>query len=232
MAGPSTLQDSQNLRGRGGKDLLRKVEFQAGQTLFTERDAAEALYVIDAGSVKISKRVHTLPCHIEVLSVGDVLGEAALFGPDATYRVRAIALEPTRCLRVLGQQFGDMVLRSPDIALRIMRKLSSRLMHSHFRLSNFALRSGMARFMHQLLAEHERAEDKSAVPLPYDLPDVLSTERGAVDEMIRTLIKERLVLVSDKGTFTLLDREAFDRYLTYLELHDRFGRLDPFEDTK
>lgn len=207
-----------------GRDLLTKVEFSAGQTLFEESDPAVALFVVDSGSVRLTRTVHELPCHIETLGVGDVLGESALF-PDTTYRVRAVALEPTRCLRVVGAQFGEVVRRSPDIAFRIMKKLALRLIHSHFRLSNFALLTPMARLMHQLRAETERANNQGTTPLPYDLPEILSLERGAVDDMIRRLIRERLVEVDDKGGFTITDQEAYDRYLQYLELHERFGRL-------
>lgn len=221
----TTARDSQSMRTTGSRDLLTKIEFGTGELLFDEADPADALFVIDSGSVKVTKMVHGLACTIETLGPADVLGEAALF-PDITYGTRAIALEPTRCLRVLGAQLGDVVKRNPDIALRIMRKLSVRLIHSHFRLANFSLRRPIARLMHQLRAETARAENPGQVPLPYDLPEVLSLERGAVDEMIRTLMREGLIEINEDGTFRLPDGDAFDRYLGYLELHDRFERLN------
>lgn len=211
----STVRDSQQMKTTGGRDLLTKVEFKTGEVIFEEADTSDALYVIDSGSVKVTKSVHGLPCHIESLGAADVLGEAALF-PEASYGIRAVAMEPTRCLRVMGAQLGDVVKRNPDIALRIMRKLAVRLIHSHFRLANFALRQPIARLMHQLRAEVDRADDSTSVPLPYDLPDVLSLERGAVDDMIRQLMREGLIEVSDAGTFGITDIEAYDRYLSYL----------------
>jgi CRP/FNR family transcriptional regulator, cyclic AMP receptor protein len=220
----STVRDSQTMRTTGTRDLLTKVEFQTGELLFGEDDVAEALFVIDSGSVKVTKTVHGLSCHIETLGAADVLGESSLF-PETAYGTRAVALEPTRCLRVLGAQLGDVIKRNPDIALRIMRKLSVRLIHSHFRLSNFALRRPMARLMHQLRAERARSEQADAIPLPYDLPEVLSLERGAIDDMIRTLMREGLVEVDEEGTFRIAEPDAFDRYLAYLELNDRFERL-------
>jgi CRP-like cAMP-binding protein len=208
-----------------GKELLRKVEFPAGEQLFSQDDPAEALFVIDAGSVQLSKRVHSTTCAIGTLGVGDVFGEAALFG-ESPYTVTAVALEHTRCLRVLGAQFGEMVRRSPDIAYRFMKKLALRLVHSQFRLSNFALRTPIARLMHQLDAEVGRAGTSDGIPLPFDLPDVLSLERGAVDELIRRLINKGYVSIDGDGNFSIDDLDGFRRYLTYLELRDRFERLE------
>lgn len=211
---------------KDNKDLLIKVEFNSGDVLFREREPASALYVIDVGSVLLSKRVHSLTTQLETLTVGDVLGEASLF-PDAKYPASAVAMEKTRCLRVAGKQFEEMVRRSPEVAFRFMRKLALRLIHSQFRLSNFTLTAPMARLMHQLLAESARAGDKAAVPVPFDLPEVLCVETGALDDMMRTLIREGLIAMGEEGTFTLPDRAGFERFLTFLELNDRYSRLAP-----
>ena len=161
--------------------------------------------------------------------VGDVLGEEAFF-PDTQYGYTARAIENTRCLRVVGRQFEEMVRRSPEIAVRLLRKLAMRLIHAQFRLANFTLLTPTARLMHQLIAEKERAPNAETVPIPFDLPDVLGLEKGAVDSMMRTLDSERLVELSKNGdAFRIADGEGFERYLMYLELHDRFGRLAPEE---
>jgi CRP-like cAMP-binding protein len=208
-------------QAKKSKDLLTKVEFKAGHVVFDEGQEADALYVIDGGSVQLNRLVHTQSCKLETLGVGDVFGEQALF-PATSYPCTAIVVERTTCLRVPGAQFEELIKRSPEVASRFLKKLSARLIHHQFRLANFSLRAPLARLMHQLRAEVMRAEDRRAVPLPYDLPDVLCMERGAIDRMFRGLIRERLVEMTGQGTFALLDPAAFERYLTYLELKDRF----------
>ena len=210
------------------RDFLSKVDFAADVVLFEEGAEADVFLVVEAGVVQLTKRVHSQTCSLGTLVVGDVLGEEAFF-PDTKYGYTARAIENTRCLRVVGRQFEEMVRRSPEIAVRLLRKLAMRLIHAQFRLSNFTLLSPTARLMHQLIAEKERAKNDSA-PIPFDLPEVLGLERGALDEMMRTLVRERLVELTKNGdTFSIPDRDAFERYLTYLELRDRFERLDPPE---
>lgn len=207
------------------KDFLSKVDFAADQVLFEEGSDADVFLVVEAGVVQLTKKIHSQTCSLGTLVVGDVLGEEAFF-PDTKYGYTAKAIENTRCLRVVGRQFEEMVRRSPEIAVRLLRKLAMRLIHAQFRLSNFTLLSPTARLMHQLVAERERASNDT-VPIPYDLPEVLGLEKGALDGMMRTLVQERLVALTKKGdAFQIPDRDAFDRYLTYLELRDRFHRLD------
>jgi CRP/FNR family transcriptional regulator len=205
-------------------DLLAKVDFKKGETIFTEGDAAEAVFVVDQGSVRLSKNIRTASCNIETLSIGDVLGVSAMF-PNASYSITAVAIEPTICLRVTSRRFDEMMRKSPEISARIMSKLAARLIHSHFRLANFSLMDPMGRLIHQLLAETDNADEPDAVPVPFDLPEVLAVERGAVDSLIRRLLEERHIKIAADGTFKIVDRSAIDRYLTYLELHDRFERL-------
>lgn len=207
------------------KDFLSKVEFARDAVLFEEGTDAAVFFVIEGGLVQLSKLVHTQRCGLGTLGIGDVIGEEAFF-PEAKYGYSAIAVESTRCLRVVGAQFEEMVRRSPEIAIRLMRKLALRLVHSQFRLANFTLRAPLARLMHQLLAEADRAGSANDVPIPYDLPDVLALERGALDEMMRVLMRERLLAAGEKpSTFTIADRSGFQRYLAFLELRDRFERL-------
>ncbi len=212
-------------KAKGSKDLLTKVEFKAGYVIFEEKSEADAVYVIDAGSVSLTKLVHTQTCQLETLGVGDVFGEQALFS-STTYPCTATVVDKTTCLRVPGSQFEELVKRSPEIAFRFLKKLSGRLIHHQFRLANFSLRQPTARLMHQLKAEVVRAEDKSSVPMPYDLPEVLCIERGHADAMIRTLIRERLLELNKNGTFSITDPAGFERYLTYLELTDRFDTVE------
>ncbi|MBN1945427.1 MAG: Crp/Fnr family transcriptional regulator [Bradymonadales bacterium] len=206
------------------KEPIRKIECKAGATLFREDQPAEALFVVESGYLQVSRNVHSMPCQIESLSEGDVLGEHALFA-DQPYQSTAVAVEDTVCLRIPAGQFVEMLQKSPDLALRIMKKLASRLIHLQFRLANFTLRSPLARLMHQLLAEVETANTEREVPVPFDLPEVLALERAAVDDLIRRLIREGLISVDENGNFTIDDLDGFQRCLTYLELKDRFERL-------
>lgn len=208
-----------------GASLLQRAEFRSGQVIFQENTPAMALYVINSGSVTVSKLIHSTPTCIETLGVGDVFGEAALFA-DALNTVTATATTACSCLMVQAFQLNDLVRQSPDVAFRFVRKMAVRLMHGQYRLANFALRNPLARLMHQLKAEDARAPDNAAVALPFDLPEVLSMERSAVDHYMRTLINEGHVALGENGTFTITDRIAFGRYLTYLELNDRFERVE------
>ena len=102
---------------------LRTVELGTGEELCRQGDPADALFVVDAGSLVVAAR---LPGgrEVELARIGphDVLGELALLdGGGRTATVRA--LEPTRVLRLARGDFHALVARRDAPARSLRRRL-------------------------------------------------------------------------------------------------------------
>lgn len=98
------------------------VEFAEGQIVFSEGDPGRDMYVIESGEVEIARGATV----IGVLQNGDLFGEMSLL-EDLPRMATARARSKLRALKIEKSNFAHVVARNPEIAVRIMRTLSSRL---------------------------------------------------------------------------------------------------------
>lgn len=201
-------------------------ECSAGTVLFREGEEGNRMYVIKSGKVRLTKRIHDSEVLVEELQAGEFCGELAMLG-TARRPVTAVVVEDASVIQVQTDQFESMIRGNTDIALRMLKKLTQRLTQAQYRVSNLILRSNIARVMHQLRAEAQERHGvggmTNATPIPDNLTDVLAIEVGEIKVVLGQLVRDELVLVKPSGEFQIIDGEAYDRYLRYLELHDRFA---------
>ena len=206
-------------------DAPTLIEFAEGETLFRQDDIAHRLFVIREGTVRIEQRVFRESFVVEEVGCGNVCGEIA-FIENARYPVTATATAPTRALVVPREKLAEAVLADPRVLGVMAQRMTARLTAMQHRLSVFAMRTAEGRIALQLRREAQRLGALAGdvwVPLPFDLPDVLATEKGAVRSALRSLADAGVVEFDSQGRFRVIDRVGFDRRLAWLELQDRFG---------
>lgn len=184
------------------------------------------MYVIKSGSVRLTKRIHDTEVVVEDLGAGEFCGELAMLG-EPRRPVSAVVTDDASVIQVDTEQFEEMIKGNSDIALRMLKKLTQRLTQAQYRVSNLVLRTNKARVLHQLRAETQRVKRVEgageSAPIPANLADVLALEIGEVKQILNELVRDELILIDRRGYFEILDGEAYDRYLRYLELQDRFA---------
>ncbi len=112
----------------GGVQLTRPfvLEFTSGDWIFEEGDLGTEMYIVQSGKVEVVQRIRGEEKRLAVLEKGDFFGEMAILeGLPRGASVRA--LEAVRVVEVNGSTFGQMLVDNPEIAVRMMRKLSRRL---------------------------------------------------------------------------------------------------------
>jgi CRP-like cAMP-binding protein len=188
------------------------------------------MYVIKSGVIRISKRVFDAEVALEELGAGEFCGEIALLG-GGDRLVTATVVQDAAVIPLESVQFESMVRTNADIAMRMLKKMTQRLTESHFRISNLVLRTTRGRVLHQLrhevMVRSKTPGQLSAAPLPDNLADALALEIGEVKQLLNQLVKEDLIALDRNGYFQIQDLAAFDRYLRYLELQDRFSYAGP-----
>ena len=102
------------------------VEFQAGEYVFQEGDLGTDMYIVQDGQVAILKRFRGEEKQLALLSRGDFFGEMSVL-EDLPRTASARATEDCRLLEISGSTFDQMLRKNPEIAVRMMRKLSRRL---------------------------------------------------------------------------------------------------------
>lgn len=113
--------------------------FKAGEYLFKEGELGTEMFIIQSGSVEIVKELESGPTVLAVLDKGDFFGEMALL-EDLPRTASARAVSETRLLQFNGSTFDQMLRSNPEIAVRMMRKLSHRLRRTDDLLKQLSLR--------------------------------------------------------------------------------------------
>lgn len=201
-------------------EKLGKV-YEAGKVLFNEGDTCDKVYVINEGHVRITRLVCGEEAELEILGPGDYCGELALLqaGPQP---VSATVVDHARLLVVEARQFEALIRNNGELAIRMLQKLAGRFNEALFRITVLQMRSTMGRTMVQLRAEASAQNEKPKVP------DNLAVHLGLDDTELETVLKKLvdkklITLDNNDKTFTIPDDEEYERYMRYLELHDRYA---------
>ena len=102
-------------------------EAAAGEVIFQEGDLGTEMFIIHEGKVEISKQVESGESKpLAVFEKGDFFGEMAIL-EDLPRTATATALTAATLLSINGSTFDQMLRANPEIAVRMMRKLSRRL---------------------------------------------------------------------------------------------------------
>ena len=196
--------------------------FDPGTVLFYEGDPGTKLWVINEGSIRLTKRVCSEEIVIELLGPGEFCGELALIG-NGIQPVTATVEETARLLIVEAAQFETMLRNNGELCMRMMKKLVGRLSEAQFRLAAMQMRSTLGRVMLQLVHEVDEIQVDGNAVIPSDMAEMLSIDQVELDDSIDKLVAKNLISYSDEDkSFSILDRDEFFRFLNYLELHDRY----------
>lgn len=94
----------------------------AGQTLFSEGETGDVMYILMSGKAKII--VHNKV--VEAAEAGAILGEMAMI-EDSTRSATVTAITDCRLLTINQDRFNFLLQQTPNFALHVMRVIAGRL---------------------------------------------------------------------------------------------------------
>jgi len=120
-----------------------KISYNHDEVIFTEGDEGSAMYVINEGSVEISRKSSNDPVVLAELQVGDFFGEMAIV---AKAKRTATATAQGRCVLTMFKagELENMIETRPDIAARIIKTLMQRVKETTDKLVDEREKLGMA----------------------------------------------------------------------------------------
>ena len=104
----------------------RLRRFSAGEIVFHEGDLGNEMYIVQEGKVEILRLGSDGPQRLALLEKGDFFGEMAILD-ELPRTATAAAVSDARLVEINGATFDQMLRANPEIAIRIMRKLSLRV---------------------------------------------------------------------------------------------------------
>ena len=204
-------------------EKLSKV-YDTGAVLFYEGDPANAVWIINGGKVHLSKRVCSEEIVIETLGAGDFFGEISLLSNSAQM-VTATVVEPAKLLVIESPQYEALLRSNGELSMRMLRKLVGRLNECQFLVTGLSLRNPMARVMLHIRREINALGARS-VQLPDDLGKMLAIDPVELELILKKLETKALISIDETKKVSIVRGEEFDRFLQYMELHDRYESFE------
>lgn len=178
--------------------------FRKGDYIFFEGDRSHSVFIILAGRVKLVK--HSLEGKnviIRMATEGEMFGESAIFD-RLPYPSSAQAMENTNVLSIKRSNFYIMMMKNPDIAIKLIGELGLRLRESYDLIQNLAAQNVEKRIASLLVKFAQKISEQSRgdIKFEFDLTrqDIADMTGTTVETAIRTLSRFRKQgVVSSQG---------------------------------
>jgi CRP-like cAMP-binding protein len=221
-------------------DLLERFarDFQPGTVLFEEGHPGDYMYVVQSGEVEIRRQVGETQRVLAVLPAGEFFGEMAILN-GRPRSATAVVRTPARLLVIDGKTFEAMLRARPEIALRIIKTVATRLEAANQHIELLLLPTANHRVVQclrhmadeQIVLAGAQLNPGTAVLVPKRVEDIAARVGLPVHEVIEVvdrLRSARLVLMTeDAGIegdgFIVPEVNRLLEFLEFLNLKDRFG---------
>ena len=176
--------------------------------LFAEGESGPELYIIQKGSIRITKIVDDNEVLLALLKAGDIFGEMALL-ENKPRSASAIANEDSVLMAVNRANFKGMVVEQPKVISRLTSSLAERIWNLYRQLRNTLIKDPVGRLYDSLVLELE----KSRINLtsrqshifgfgPNDLINMLGLAKDVGHGAIATLLESNDLTVMDKRLYS------------------------------
>ncbi len=200
--------------------------YSAGTILFEENDPGSRMFVIRSGRVRIFRRVGGSEIVLAFLGPGDFFGEMALL-ESLPRSASAEVVEDARLIEVDGDTFEEMIRSNTEIAVRIMRKLASRLRESDRRADHLLVESALGRALEVLRWLQTQGKDEGAwVRLAggaehVDVAMQAGIPAAQAEPVLRQLEKAGCMRL-DGSDLLIARRQQLDEYAAYLDMRRKY----------
>lgn len=116
--------------------LLKRYQWQAGETVFAQGETGDELYLILRGSASVRIELPNGNRRLVTFSAGTIFGEMALLDQDVR-SATVLVDEPMVCYALNRASFEHLKLTSPSVAITLLANLAREMSH-RIRLTNRA----------------------------------------------------------------------------------------------
>lgn len=172
--------------------------FADGDVIFDEGDEGSHLFVIQSGQVEICRQGHAGKRVVARLGPGEFFGEmSVVLGEPRT--ARALSVGPSELLVLDGATLEAMCIEQPEIAIRLIQRLSLRLIAAERRLAALGLDELVAPLIRYLVGEADMRDCEDELRLQTSLRDLAAGAHLTLHETyqaLHQLMDQKLLRVS------------------------------------
>jgi CRP/FNR family transcriptional regulator, cyclic AMP receptor protein len=196
----------------------------ANTVIFQEGDRGEDMYIIQAGKVKISKRIRGVEKTLATLEKGEFLGEMAILN-DKPRSATAETLGECEMLVIDRKTFEALIRGNTEIAVRFIKRLADRLREANEQMEALMIKDNTSRLV-SILAKMVREQKKiGEFDLSIeDLAGLAGIEVFQARSILEKLASVRIIDVAgDK--ILIKNQEQVEKLVRYLEMREIFGEM-------
>jgi CRP/FNR family cyclic AMP-dependent transcriptional regulator len=206
ILGPLSDDEMEDLAKRSPDTFLEQ-----GDVLYGPQDGAERLFILKKGRVQLYEVDRGgEEVTLSVIEDGNVFGEMALTG-QSLGGVYVRALVPSTVVSLRRENLEDLIMKKPEVGLRLVRELAEKLHASEARYSDIVGKDVPARLATLILtlldSEGVVSSESYRIPTHYtheQIASMIGCKRVAVTRAFSTLkeagavqLKERHIIVKD-----------------------------------
>ncbi|MFO7152017.1 MAG: Crp/Fnr family transcriptional regulator [Bacillota bacterium] len=196
------------------KKLVNTRECKKGTVIFFEGDPGDALYFVESGKVKVYKSDDEGREYIlHIFGEGDVFAETVFLGGN-TYPATAEAVEDSVVGFIKNEDLEELIRSNPDLSLKIIKIMASRLRDSQEKIKNLALKDTYDRtacLLHKISLESGRRTPRGIeIELPVtrqELAALVGTSRETVTRILSQMKKEGIIDIDRQKIIVLNEKK-------------------------
>lgn len=209
----AALDDAQLQRIAGH---VRRIELDAGETLFHRDDPADRFFLVARGQVKLYRlSPDGQEKVVEIFGVDQSFGEAVMFLEAKRFPVSVAALERTVVLAIPAQPYLAVLREDVDACFRLLADMSARLHRRLNDVDQLSLANAAHRVVRYLLNQlPAEAADGVVIELPHAkqvIASRLSIKPETLSRVLGNLSNAGFVQVKGRR-ITVLDVHALKTY--------------------
>lgn len=200
-------------------NISTERNYKKNMIIFLEGEPGEAFYFIKSGKVKIFRTYEDGKEHIiHIFNEGNAFGEATLFS-SVPYPASAMAYEDAVIGMIKNSDLEYLIKQNSDIALKIIKVLTQKLIFSQEKIKNLAFNdvySRTATLLLKLSKEYGMTADSVQVIdiqlSRQELAEMVGTTRETISRIISKFKKEKSITeIDDK--IVIIDEAKLNRWI-------------------
>jgi CRP/FNR family transcriptional regulator len=200
ILGPLSEEEMEDLAKRAPDTFLDEDDI-----LYTPKEGAERLFILKEGRVQLYEVTEEGDeITFSVIEDGNIFGEMALTGQSLN-GLYVRALTPATVVSLRRAELEDLIVKKPEVGLRLVRDLAQRLHDSEARYADIVGKDVPARLATLILtlvdSEGVVSSESYRIPTHYtheQLGSMIGCKRVAVTRAFRKLEKSAAVELKDR----------------------------------
>ena len=177
--------------------------FARADVIFDQGDPGDVLFVIQSGEVELSRTGLSGRQIVGRLGPGEFFGEMSVVVGECR-TARAVAVAATSLLELDAETLEAMCIERPEIAIRIIRRLTDRLIDAERRLSALGVDDLLRPMVRIMLRRAKPLDGDAGVRVPGKLRD-LAVESGLsmleAHRAIHQLLDQKLIQLTNNELY-------------------------------